>query len=71
MPGKEDELHSMMTNIEAKVQQARVDRKGISGWYFYKLLSPSGSIAEYDYMTVTVINGYKNIFDSSIHSTMH
>ena len=64
VPGKEDELQGVMMNVDVKVQQARINSGAISGWYFYKLLSPSGSSTEYDYMTVTIIKGYKNIFDS-------
>jgi hypothetical protein len=64
VPGREHELYSMMTSVDARVQQARIDGKAISGWYFFKLLSPSGTSTEYDYMTVTIINSYKKIFDS-------
>jgi hypothetical protein len=63
VPGKEHELHSLMTNVDAKVQQTRINAGTISGWYSYKLLSPSGSSTDYDYMTVTIINRYKHIFD--------
>lgn len=64
VPGKEDELLGLMRNVEARVQQARIDGKAISGWYFYKLLSPAGSSAEYDHMMVTIIKRYKDVFDS-------
>jgi len=64
VPGKEDELHSMMRNVDTKVQQARINNNAILGWYFYKLLSPSGVSADYDYMSVTVIDRFKYIFDS-------
>jgi hypothetical protein len=64
VPGKEEKLHSMMRDVDAKVQQARINSRATSGWYFYKLLSPSGSGTDYDYMAVTIINSYKNIFDS-------
>lgn len=64
VPGKEDEFHRMMMNVDAKVQQARINAGAISGWYFYKLLSPSGSNTDYDCMTITIVNRFKNIFDS-------
>jgi len=63
-PGKEDELYKMIMNVDARVQQARINANTMSGWYFYKLLSPAGSSAEYDYMSVTVIDRFKYIFDS-------
>jgi hypothetical protein len=34
IPGKEDELHSMMKSVDVKVQQARIDVNVISGWIF-------------------------------------
>ena len=63
-PGRENELHTIMTNVDAEVQQHRINNGAISGWYLYKLLSPSGSNTDYDYMTVTVINRYRHIFES-------
>jgi len=65
IPGKEEKLHSLVRDVDAKVQQARINTSAISGWYFYELLSPSGSSTDYDYMAITIINRYKSIFDPS------
>src|SRR5262245_44413300 len=56
VPGKENELYNMIKSVDAKVQQTRIKSAAILGWYFYKLLSPSGSSTDYDYMTVTIVN---------------
>ncbi len=63
VPGKEELLNSMMTSVDRKVQQVRVDGGAIKGWYAFKLLSPAGTSTEYDYMTVTIIDRYKYIFE--------
>ncbi len=64
LPGKESELQSAMENVDAKVQKERVNKGAISGWYLYKVLSPSGSSTEYDYVSITIVNRYKNIFET-------
>ena len=56
-------MHSLVTNLDARAQQARINADVISGWYFYKLLSPKGTSTDYDYMTVTIIKRYKHIFE--------
>lgn len=63
VPGNEEKLSGMMREVDAKVQLARTNSRAISGWYFYKLLSPAGSSTDYDYMAVTIINRYKDIFE--------
>ena len=63
VPGKEEVLHSMTKNVDAQVQQARIKAGAILGWYMYKLLSPAGTSADYDYMTVTIVKRYKHIFE--------
>jgi hypothetical protein len=63
VPGKEEVLHNMMTSVDAKVQQERINGSAILGWYMYKLLSPAGTSADYDYMTVTIVNRYKHLFE--------
>ena len=63
VPGKEEVLNTMITNVDAKVQQARINGGDISGWYAYKLLSPSGTSTDYDYMTVTINNRFKHVFE--------
>ena len=63
MPGKEEVLQSMMTNVDARVQQTRIIGGAVLGWYTYKLLSPAGTSTDYDYMTITIVNRYKQIFE--------
>lgn len=65
VPGKEGELHDMIKNVDAGAQEARIKKGVISGWYWYKLLSPAGSSTDYDYMAVTIIDRYKELFESS------
>ena len=64
MPGKEQELRSMMKTVDAKVQQERVNSGAISSWYLYEVFSPIGSSAEYDYVVITATNSFKNSFES-------
>jgi len=65
LPGKERELRSMMETVDAKVQQERVNSGAITGWYVYEMLSPTGSSAEYDYVTVTATNSHNSIFETT------
>ncbi|HJS53214.1 MAG TPA: hypothetical protein VJ765_01685, partial [Chitinophagaceae bacterium] len=75
MPGKEHELGSMMKAVDSKVQQERVNKGAISSWYFYEVLNPTGSSAEYDYVMITTANSFKNTletpytFDSAFKKT--
>jgi len=64
VPGKEQTLRSNMQAVDAKVQQERVNKGAISGWYLYEVLSPSGVSAEYNYVVVTIANRYKDIFET-------
>lgn len=43
------------------IHQERLKQGLIRSWYFYEVLSPSGSTATYDYVTVTVIQGWKKV----------
>jgi hypothetical protein len=64
LPGKEQELRNMVKAVDVKVQQERVNRGAISGWYLFEVLNPSGSSAEYDYIVITSVNHFKSIYET-------
>ena len=59
--GKSAEYVKAEKDVWKIIHQERLKQGLIRGWYFYEVLSPSGSSVTYDYITVTVIQGWKKI----------
>ncbi len=60
-PGKTDEYVKAEREVWKRIHQERVKQGLITGWNFYAVRSPSGSSAPYDYVTVTLVNGWDKL----------
>ena len=61
MPGKSAEYVKAEREIWKKLHQERIKRGLITAWSLYAVRYPSGTDAPYDYVTVTRIQGMKNL----------
>ena len=54
--GDNDAYVKMEKNIWKPIHKARVANGELYGWYLYQVLSPSGTAAEYNYVTVNILS---------------
>lgn len=52
--GKAGDYYDMEKNVYTKLQQARVDKGQMRNWYFMSRMFPSGTEAEYDFVTMNI-----------------
>ena len=60
-PGKSDEYVKAEREVWKRIHQERIKRGLIIGWNFYAVLSPAGSSVPYDYVTVTLVQGWNKL----------
>ncbi len=63
-PEKTAEYVKMETDVWKKIHMERVKRGLISSWTLYQVVSPSGTANDYDYITVTAIQGFNKLENS-------
>lgn len=51
-PAQENEFLNLELNVWKKIHQARINANLMDGWYFYRLISPSGTRTEYNFVLV-------------------
>ena len=51
-PSMDNEYLELETGVWKKMQQARIDAGVLDAWYFFRVISPSGTKTEYNYVTV-------------------
>jgi len=56
-PGKNAQYQELETKIFQKLQQERINRKIMDGWFFLSRTFPGGSEVPYEYITVNVYPG--------------
>ena len=60
-PGMYTDYLKLEREIWKPIHQERVKQGKAAGWYMYEILYPSGSGAEYDYVIVNSVKGWKGI----------
>jgi hypothetical protein len=63
-PNKTAEYVKMETDVWKKIHMERVKRGLIVSWSFYEVVSPSGTANQYDFITVTAIQGFEKLENS-------
>lgn len=64
--GKSADYVSMEREIYKKIHEERIKSGEIVAWYLYQVRYPSGSGAEYDYVTVTVFGNFASMDDNVV-----
>lgn len=60
-PGKTDEYVKAEREVWKRIHQERIKQGLITGWNFYAVRSPAGASAPYDYVTVTLVEGWNKL----------
>lgn len=60
-PGKTDEYVKAEREVWKRIHQERIKQGLITGWNLYAVRSPSGASAPYDYVTVTLVQGWNKL----------
>jgi L-rhamnose mutarotase len=60
-PGKTDEYVKAEREVWKRIHQERIKQGLILGWNLYAVRSPSGTSAPYDYVTVTLVQGWNKL----------
>lgn len=59
-PGMQED-YLALEKVWKKIHKLRIDAEASEGWYFYRVVSPSGSNAEYDFVTYNRLVGVKQM----------
>lgn len=60
-PGKSAEYVKAEREVWKRIHQERVKQGLIRGWNLYAVRSPAGASVPYDYVTVTLVDGWKKL----------
>ena len=52
LPSMENEFIRLETDVWQKIHKARIEKDILDGWYLYRVISPSGTNAEYNYVII-------------------
>ena len=73
-PGGDDGYLQLEQKTWKPVHEARVKAGNAAGWYLYQVLSPSGSGADHNYVTVALYNSFEameNPFPTALLTQVH
>lgn len=60
-PTIENEYLELETQVWKKMHQARITSGRLDGWHLYRVISPSGSNTEYNFVTVQIYNSVEKL----------
>jgi hypothetical protein len=73
-PGQDDAYLQLEQKLWKPIHEARVKAGDAVGWYMYQVLSPSGSEAHHNYVTVAVYNSFEAMespFPAALFAKVH
>ena len=60
-PSVESEYLRLELEVWKKIHQARVKEGVLDGWYLFRIVSPAGTSAKYNYLTIEAYNGSEKL----------